>query len=106
MKGSTPSQGICGTCRHAAECTYPRNPRHPVYYCCEHEAFGESESDSPLSPLSSGVFAARATRMEVPPQAAPQEPSGCLGLCSNCERRATCTFPKPAGGVWRCEEYL
>jgi len=28
-----------------------------------------------------------------------------LGLCKNCEKRKTCTIPKPEGGVWRCEEY-
>jgi len=28
-----------------------------------------------------------------------------LGLCVNCEDRETCIYPKPEGGVWRCEEY-
>lgn len=27
------------------------------------------------------------------------------GLCSNCKSRETCAYPKPAGGVWFCEEY-
>jgi hypothetical protein len=27
------------------------------------------------------------------------------GLCSSCEDRHVCIYPKPAGGVWRCEEY-
>ena len=27
------------------------------------------------------------------------------GLCSNCEERRSCAFPKPEGGVWHCEEY-
>jgi hypothetical protein len=27
------------------------------------------------------------------------------GLCINCDVRNTCTFPKPEGGVWFCEEY-
>ncbi|HTS66225.1 MAG TPA: hypothetical protein VMS37_25420 [Verrucomicrobiae bacterium] len=29
-----------------------------------------------------------------------------LGLCSNCDNRETCVYPKPEGGVWRCEEYV
>jgi DNA-binding NtrC family response regulator len=29
-----------------------------------------------------------------------------LGLCSNCDNRETCAYPKPEGGVWRCEEYV
>jgi hypothetical protein len=27
------------------------------------------------------------------------------GLCSICEGREVCAFPKPEGGVWHCEEY-
>jgi hypothetical protein len=27
------------------------------------------------------------------------------GLCTDCENRATCTFVRPQGGVWHCEEY-
>lgn len=27
------------------------------------------------------------------------------GLCSNCEERATCIYPKPEGGVWHCDEF-
>jgi hypothetical protein len=28
------------------------------------------------------------------------------GLCSNCEKREACTYVKPEGGVWRCDEYV
>ena len=27
------------------------------------------------------------------------------GLCSICEDREVCAFPKPEGAVWHCEEY-
>jgi len=27
------------------------------------------------------------------------------GLCVNCKHEATCTFARPEGGVWHCEEY-
>lgn len=27
------------------------------------------------------------------------------GLCASCIHAATCTFPRPTGGVWSCEEY-
>ncbi|MCC7292099.1 MAG: hypothetical protein IT449_08580 [Phycisphaerales bacterium] len=27
------------------------------------------------------------------------------GLCLTCEKRLTCTFPKPEGGVLHCEEF-
>jgi hypothetical protein len=26
------------------------------------------------------------------------------GLCVQCARRDSCTYPKPAGGVWHCDE--
>jgi hypothetical protein len=28
------------------------------------------------------------------------------GLCVNCDRRFTCTFPRSESGVWSCDEYL
>jgi hypothetical protein len=27
------------------------------------------------------------------------------GLCAHCDKRETCTLPKPEGGVWHCDEY-
>jgi hypothetical protein len=27
------------------------------------------------------------------------------GLCRNCARLDDCTYPKPEGGVWHCNEY-
>ena len=28
------------------------------------------------------------------------------GLCVNCDLRRDCTYPKPPGGVWNCDEYV
>lgn len=28
------------------------------------------------------------------------------GLCFNCDHRDYCTYPKPVGGVWSCDEYV
>jgi hypothetical protein len=33
------------------------------------------------------------------------ESASVRGLCATCVHHATCDFPRPAGGVWRCEEY-
>ena len=38
-------------------------------------------------------------------RAAEEETSKYTGLCVNCENRRTCAHPKPAGGVWHCEDY-
>ena len=34
-----------------------------------------------------------------------ERPARVRGLCATCIHQATCTFPKPLGGVWHCEEY-
>jgi len=26
-------------------------------------------------------------------------------LCSSCEKRESCSYPRPVGGVWHCEGY-
>lgn len=39
------------------------------------------------------------------PETYEEEPTQLKGLCKLCEKRATCTYPKPEGGVWHCAEY-
>ena len=39
------------------------------------------------------------------PNVEEKDPGKYKGLCSICEDRKTCTFIKPEGGVWHCEEY-
>jgi hypothetical protein len=34
-----------------------------------------------------------------------EHPTRFKGLCTTCDKRATCTFPKADGGVWHCEEF-
>ncbi len=31
---------------------------------------------------------------------------GSHGLCADCLNHDSCDFPRPAGGVWQCEEYI
>lgn len=31
---------------------------------------------------------------------------GSHGLCADCLNQDSCDFPRPAGGVWQCEEYI
>jgi len=28
-----------------------------------------------------------------------------VGLCATCASRATCTLPRPRGGVWQCDAF-
>ena len=88
--------GLCRSCVKAAECTFPRSPGHIVRSCDEFE--GADGPRSPYAPLADGssIFAARG-----PAEAATAE---LKGLCVQCARRRTCAYPKPAGGVWHCDE--
>ncbi len=86
-------RGLCLSCKHQLDCTFPRNPNHPVLQCEEFE--GEE---------TVRVTAER-RRSSQSAEAAAEEAAEYKGLCKNCEDRATCAFPKPQGGVWRCEEY-
>jgi hypothetical protein len=86
--------GLCLSCNHALGCTSSRRSNSPVLYCEEFDSSDTLHSEL-ISPLA------------VQPPSHGQIPSaGLLGLCSNCERRATCTLPKAEGGVWHCEEYI
>lgn len=34
-----------------------------------------------------------------------KDADGMKGLCSHCKKLDHCTYPKPEGGVWDCDEY-
>lgn len=90
-------EGLCASCRKASHCTFPREPGRPVLQCEEFEGWpSEPRADPPRDVPTKAERAAR------------DEQKGrdrVLGLCANCKHRDTCTFPRPAGGVWRCDEY-
>ena len=101
MPEATPYRGLCATCKNASTCTYPRDPQRPVLDCCEHEGHEECEGSVSLALLGTGQIFSRGTDSRV----RDTDSAEFKGLCRNCENRDTCTFPKPEGGVWRCEEY-
>ena len=86
--------GLCMSCRNASSCTFPRDPAKPSFYCEEFEVEpAVSIVKSPKEQSSvTGLFADK-------------DLTKFIGLCSDCEGRESCTFPKPEGGIWRCEEY-
>jgi hypothetical protein len=96
MSGNTIYRGLCSTCKHASTCTFPRDPQRPAFYCEEFEieipSSGKTAGDERLRLTESSVTELKGSSM-------------LIGLCSDCENRQTCVFPKPEGGVWRCEEY-
>ena len=84
--------GLCATCAKAEGCTFPRKRGVPVRRC---EGFVGCDSSSRARPAREPRGRAAAS-----PEGGAQE-----GLCARCANRETCTFPKPEGGVWDCEEY-
>jgi hypothetical protein len=88
------AHGLCMTCRNAPSCTFARQAAGPVTDCLEFD--GEVPVESAPARASVGT---QSTRVPA------QERSTVPGLCGTCDWRDTCTYPRPASGVWFCEEY-
>ncbi len=93
------ASGLCSCCRCFETCTYPKDPPRPTLQCEEFDGIVPS-------PLKTALHA------EAVPAVVGRKSEPCVadhgsdpGLCSLCENRPTCTYPKPEGGVWHCEEY-
>jgi hypothetical protein len=95
MPENTRYFGLCMSCRNASSCTFPRDPAVPAFYC------EEFEIDTTTSIMSPGKGQPLATGSD----AFNEDSKKFIGLCSDCEGRKNCTFPKPEGGIWCCEEY-
>lgn len=91
--------GLCSYCNSAPRCTFTRDPNRPV---CECDEFGGFTYASVGIPNQKNVSLKHLARNPL----TSEDPSQHYrGLCSDCEERATCVYPKPEGGVWRCEEF-
>ena len=95
-KDNVEYRSLCSTCKNAVDCAFQKDRPQPTLYCEEFEI--------DISP------SAKITGKEKPlPTAsvdAEDKDSGkFIGLCSNCDNRRTCGFPKHEGGIWHCEEY-
>lgn len=93
--GSRNSYTLCSSCRHAAGCTFQKDPQIPSFYCEEFE-------------IDPGLLAEKAELKKSVSAASPKTEADSgefIGLCSNCDHRNTCNFEKPEGGIWHCEEY-
>jgi hypothetical protein len=91
-------RGLCATCRNADGCAYLQQAGAPVLQCEEFDGYQPPRRRA-------GGPGARSARPPVGPDASEDDASHYKGLCVDCEDRRTCTFPRPEGGVWRCEEY-
>ncbi len=95
----TENGGLCMTCVHSATCAYRRRRNHPVMSCEEFDDGAERPKEiSANKELPDPDTKAQAD------EATPKTPEY-TGLCATCDNRETCTFPKPEGGIWHCEEF-
>jgi hypothetical protein len=90
-------RGLCMSCRNALTCTFLRNPTEAVLQCDEFDGF-ESVIRKPKKSSHRNLMDLKSNPKE-------RDLDGYKGLCTLCEGRETCTYPKPEGGVWHCEEY-
>jgi len=98
MAEKTETRGLCSTCTNASGCAYLQRAKSLVLQCEEFEDYQPPRR-------SAGIPGTRPASPPLGPDAGEGDASDYRGLCSDCEDRRTCTFPRPEGGVWRCEEY-
>ena len=85
---------LCSNCKHQGDCAFLGKACSPILEC---ELYECGLSDKPRLMLVKKTCA--------PAEAQPESDDALLGLCINCENLRGCNLPKPAGGVWMCEEY-
>jgi len=84
---------LCANCRHLGDCTFLSKACSPVQNC---ELYECGLSEKPR------LVVVKKTCASVE---APENEGDLLGLCITCENLKSCHLPKPASGVWMCEEY-
>ena len=92
--------GLCSYCKSAPNCTFMRDPSRPV---CECEEFNEFTYAPVRVPNHQKNILLK--NLSNHPSTSEDLFHHYRGLCSDCEERANCVYPKPEGGVWHCEEF-
>jgi hypothetical protein len=87
-------ESLCSNCKHQGDCAFLPKACSPIIEC---ELYECGPSEKPRLT----VVRKNCASVEV----LPESDQPLLGLCINCENLRGCNLPKPAGGVWMCEEY-
>jgi len=94
MSNPNAGVGVCAACKYNPECIYEAASSGVILQCEQFELAFPVEAARPTS-TQPHAMAGRVA-----------DENGYAGLCANCDNRATCIYPRPEGGVWRCEEYV
>ncbi len=97
MSEKTSFGGLCVGCQNGPDCTFPREPGRPVWQC-------EEFTDGPRDPHRTSLEGTAPARTGLTADEGAGETWA--GLCRNCDNRKACSFPRPDGGVWHCDEYM
>jgi len=96
LQQETQGRNLCSTCENNSTCTFPKDPDRPVLYC---ELFDDGRAAAQNSVKDPSPLSLKSSDKP------DEEQKRFTGLCSNCENRWSCSFPKAEGGIWHCEEY-
>jgi hypothetical protein len=86
-------RGLCSTCAQAKNCRFPRAAGAHIYHCDEWKGTVETPRKKAARPRRGGEVRGERTGAKL------------IGLCRDCGKLKACTFTRPEGGVWHCEEY-
>ena len=81
--------GLCLNCNHAEKCIQTSQNGRTINHCEEFSSYQAPARISKTKPLAEKFAMV----------------NGYLGLCRNCEERATCSQSRTDGGIWHCEQY-
>lgn len=93
MSKTALASGVCAACQHSPGCIYEASASSVILQCEQFELAFPAPTAQPICGELERMFGET-------------ENSTLIGLCSNCDNRRTCIYPKPEGGVWHCDEYL
>ena len=97
MSANQKYPGICSTCNHAPYCVNLQRSKRPIWFCDMFDDYTPPDKASQRYQKQSNLR----TKSKKENNYAQYK-----GLCMNCAKRESCTFPKPEGGVWHCAEYI
>lgn len=94
-----PEVGLCATCDNKPDCLFARSA--PVLVHCDELDYPPRQDRE-----SNRAGSLQAVPAQSPRPSAAASPENEIGLCTTCDNRDQCVFPKPEGGVWSCEEFI